>query len=123
MKVIYRWREGKVEEIVDRAKVVFVKRWEKKVLCVPFEKVKKRYYLACLDTKLSSFRVKKKYVRRWEIEVFIRVAKQEFGLEKFRVRRPEGMKNWIYLCFIAYLLCVLKGGRWRERKRGEGGDI
>lgn len=79
----YRGKEGKVEDLVEKAKVVTVKRWGIKVLCVPFERKRgKVYYLACTCYKLPAEKVKRSYLKRTGIEVFIRVLKQEKGLRK-----------------------------------------
>lgn len=112
-----RGKEGKVEEMMKGAKVVLVKRWGIKVLCVPFERRSgKVYYLACTGYKLPSERVKKRYLKRTGIEVLIRVLKQEMGIGKRLVRSEEGMKGWVAMCMVGYLLCLGREGQYRRRR-------
>lgn len=92
-------------------------RWGIKVLWVPFErKSGKVYYLACTNTKLPFKKALRRYLKRTGIEVLIRVLKQEMGIGKRLVRKEEGMKCWVALCMMGYVLCLGREGRYRERR-------
>lgn len=47
------------------------------------------------------------YLRRWDIERFHEVAKQELGLGKYRTRKRRGIVRHLFLVMLAYLLVFL----------------
>ncbi len=117
MKVVYRGREGRVDEIVDRPKVVTVLCWGCKVLCVPFQRRnQKTYYLACTEWKLPAKKAIQRYRKRVQIEVLIRVLKQEMGIGKRLVRDEEKLKSWVGICLIGAWLIAGREGKNREKR-------
>ncbi|MFN4180109.1 MAG: hypothetical protein ACK4I8_07325 [Armatimonadota bacterium] len=65
----------------------------------------------------------RQYLKRTGIEVVIRVLKQEMGLSKRIVRNGEGLKGWVALCLVGYLLCAGREGRYRQRRDGVRSEL
>lgn len=67
------------------------------------------------------------YSRRWSIETFYRDAKQHLGLGDCQLRRPQGIRRYWYLVFLAYSLLKLDVeqstiGRWIDTNLGTIGE-
>ncbi len=76
-----RGKEGKrVDEMVDKPKVVTVLGWGFKVLCVPFQRRnEKTYYLACTDYKLPAKKAIERYRKGVQIGVLICILSKRWG--------------------------------------------
>lgn len=44
------------------------------------------------------------YARRWDIEVFFKFLKQEFGFKHFMSRNLNGIENMVYMTLICFIL-------------------
>ncbi|UFX82523.1 transposase [Candidatus Absconditicoccus praedator] len=62
------------------------------------------------------------YARRWDIEVFFRFIKQEFGFSHFVSRSKNGIMNMLYMTLITSILVIVYKSKnsiksYKEAKR------
>ena len=65
----------------------------------------------CTNPSLSTTTILNFYMKRWNIEVFFRQAKQKLALDKYQIRSAVGIQRFWLLMSLAYLLCCLESGR------------
>lgn len=74
------------------------------LVCSEKSKGKGRIYLACSDTDASLRTIVLAYRRRWEIELFHRAVKNNFGLLDAGVVEFDSMVSHVHWVYSAYLL-------------------
>jgi hypothetical protein len=75
------------------------------VLSWPFKAPLNETALRCFlstDRQMSGKRLLNLYTNRWEIEVFFRYAKQNFGMDKYQIHTFKGIKRYMLLIQFAY---------------------
>lgn len=60
--------------------------------------------LASTDVNMSGIEIVSTYLKRWNIEMYFKSAKQEFNLGKCRLRTESGQRHWMILIKLAYLI-------------------
>lgn len=56
--------------------------------------------------KKHALQAAQSYSDRWQIEVFFERIKQDFSLEKAKVRTFKRLKNLFYFCVLGYIYCT-----------------
>ena len=65
----------------------------------------------CTNPSLSTTTILNFYMKRWNIEVFFRQAKQKLALDKYQIRSAVGIQRFWLLMSLAYLICCLESAR------------
>ena len=88
---------------IDREciKLVFVEELNKK------GKATQAYSLMCTDPDCEDIEVFRIHKRRWRIEVFYRMAKQDLGLDAFHMRKFEGIYGHVLFVFLAFIILTV----------------
>ena len=87
------------------SKNVFIPSLGKVRLIISFDNADRQGTCAVLVTNHLSWKAKKiieKYLLRWPIETFYQEAKQQLGLNKYRMRSAEAIQKHWCLVFVAY---------------------
>jgi len=67
------------------------------------------YYICSNNISLANEYLKAEYLKRWQVEVFHREAKQKLGLENLMMQRWNNLTNHVgFVCLAYSLLTVLK---------------
>jgi len=107
-----RWREGVLQYCADpRRRDAAVENVRVLVVESRFDGKSLWLYVVCPDAELddpakvraNALRAAQAYCDRWQIETSFQVVKQEFGLEKARVRTFRRLENIFSLCVLAYV--------------------
>ena len=76
-------------------------------------------YICSNNIHLSNVKLKAAYLKRWQVEVFHREAKQKLGLEFLMMRSWKKLTNHVgFVCLAYSLLTVLK-----QLSNGSVGDL
>jgi hypothetical protein len=77
------------------------------------------YYICSNNINLTNEELKAEYLKRWEVEVFHREAKQKLGMEFLMMRSWKKLTNHVgFVCLAYSLLTVLK-----QLSGGSVGDL
>lgn len=77
------------------------------------------YYVCSNNIDLANELLKREYLKRWEIEVFHREAKQRLGLEFLMMRNWKKLTNHVGFVCLAYSLLTI----FKQLSGGSVGDV
>lgn len=64
----------------------------------------------CTDAALSTEEILSIYLNRWEIEVFFRQCKNVLALDKYQIRKSEGIQRyWLLMSLAHFIACTSTG--------------
>jgi SRSO17 transposase len=66
------------------------------------DKKEEPFFIASTDIGLSIEEIIDYYSKRWAIETFYEVSKENFGFDQYQMRKIKGIKRHWYLVFLVY---------------------
>ena len=107
---IYRY-EGNLNDIEDAVVLII---YPKDTFGVP----EAARAFICTDTSLCTEKILDQYVKRWNVEVFFRQARQKLALDKYQIRSSTGIKRYWILMSLAHLMCCFRGSEFQPFEDG-----
>lgn len=66
------------------------------------------------NLQVSEEEILRHYSQRWEVEVFFRAAKQNFGLDGYQMRKFRGNRRYWSLVLLSYAILSVLQGCWKR---------
>ena len=72
----------------------------------------------CTNVSLSTPKIMDIYLNRWNIEVFFRQSKKILAVDKYQIRKSQGIQRYWLLMSLTYYICCMCTGKKSTFKQG-----